>query len=369
MKRVRAAAIVALGLVFFAVACSRGPDPLPPFVWSLPRGLPTPVVPAANPMRVAKVDLGRRLFYDSRLSSTGTFACATCHQQAKAFTDGRARAVGATGAGHPRSSMSLANVAYNVNFGWADPWLSTLEEQMLVPMFNEHPIELGVIGREAEIVARFSGDAGRFTAAFPGDPQPVNLPNIVRAIAAFERTLLSGESAFDRYLYHDDKSAMSASALRGMTLFFSDRLACAQCHAGFTLSGPVRFEGAPRAPTPSDLLFHNTGLYNLDGRGGYPDDDRGLIDRTGRAADMGRFRAATLRNIAVTAPYMHDGSVATLGGAIDHYASGGKPGRFTSDRMRPFELTVAEKADLLAFLESLTDRQFLTNAAFGPPVK
>jgi cytochrome c peroxidase len=326
-----------------------------------------PVVPTANPMSAAKVDLGRRLFYDPRLSSTGTVACATCHAQAKAFTDGRARAVGATGTLHARSSMSLANVAYNVNFGWADPWLSSLEEQMLVPMFNQHPIELGVVGNEVEIVARFSRDADRFAAAFPGDPQPVHLPNIVKAIAAFERTLVSGESAFDRYLYHDDKSAMSAAALRGMTLFFSDRLACAQCHAGFTLSGPVMFEGAPRVPTRSGLLFHNTGLYNLDGRGGYPGYDRGLIDRTGRAADMGRFRAATLRNIAVTAPYMHDGSVATLGAAIDHYGSGGKPGRFTSDRMRPFDLTVADRADLVAFLESLTDRRFLTDPAFGPP--
>ena len=110
-------------------------------------------------MTVAKVDLGRRLFYDTRLSGNGTFACATCHQQARAFTDGRARALGSTGALHARSSMSLANVAYNASLGWADPTLRTLEEQMAVPMFNEHPIELGLKGREDEIVARFAGQA------------------------------------------------------------------------------------------------------------------------------------------------------------------------------------------------------------------
>ncbi len=163
-------------------------------------------------MTVARIDLGRRLFYDTRLSGNGTFACATCHQQARAFTDGRARAIGSTGALHARSAMSLTNVAYNASLGWADPTLRTLEAQMAVPMFNEHPIELGLKGREAEVVARFAGaadDRDRFRAAFPGDASPVTLANVVKAIAAFERTLVSGDSPLDRYLYRDDKSAMS----------------------------------------------------------------------------------------------------------------------------------------------------------------
>jgi cytochrome c peroxidase len=363
---------LAVAAVLGVSGCSRGaPPPSPParreFVWQLPPGLPTPKVPADNPMSVPKVDLGRRLFYDTRLSGNGTFACATCHQQAHAFTDGRARAIGSTGAAHARSAMSLTNVAYNASFGWADPTLRSLESQMAVPMFNEHPIELGLNGHEAEVVGRFAGDRAAFRAAFPDDEHPVTLANIVKAIAAFERTLLSGDSPFDRYLYRDDKSGMSAPALRGLALFSSSRLRCAECHASFNLSGPVDFEGAETTNGTIPLVFHNTGLYDVDGRGAYPASDRGLLDVTRVAADMGRFRAPTLRNVAVTAPYMHDGSVPTLDAAIDHYAAGGRPSAFRSSRVRGFPLSADERAGLVAFLESLTDRSFLTNPSFGPP--
>jgi cytochrome c peroxidase len=329
----------------------------------LPPGFPQPIVPADNPMTSEKIDLGRRLFYDRRLSGEGTFSCASCHQQARAFTDGRAQAIGATGALHARSAMSLANVAYNASLGWADPALLTLEAQMAVPMFNEHPIELGLKGREADVIARFEADAPRFRAAFPGDPAPVSLRNVVRAIAAFERTLVSGDTPFDRYLYRDDKGAMTPGALRGMKLFFSDRLRCAECHGSFNLSGPVTFEKAEKA----EIIFHNTGLYDVDGRGSYPASDRGLFDRSQRERDMGRFRAPTLRNVAVTAPYMHDGSVPTLEAAIAHYAVGGRGSPFRSDRVRGFLIAADEKTDLVAFLESLTDRAFLTNPSFAMP--
>ena len=316
-------------------------------------------------MTVAKIDLGRRLFYDRRLSGNGAFACASCHQQARAFTDGRARAIGSTGAEHARSAMSLTNVAYNASFGWADPSLGALEAQMAVPMFNEHPIELGLKGREQEIVRRFDGDAAAFRAAFSGDAAPVTLGNIVKAIAAFERTLVSGDSPLDRYLYRDDKSAMPAAALRGMATFFSSRLRCGECHGSFNLSGPVDFEGAKTTNGKIPLLFHNTGLYNVDGRGSYPATDRGLVDITHKPEDMGRFRAPTLRNVAVTAPYMHDGSVATLEAAVMHYATGGRPSPFRSDRVRGFAITADERADLVAFLDSLTDQSFLTNPSFS----
>jgi cytochrome c peroxidase len=339
------------------------PPAAAPFAWRLPPGFPAPRVPADNPMTAEKVELGRRLFYDTRLSGNGTFACASCHQQARAFTDGRPRAVGSTGALHARSTMSLANVAYNATFGWADPSVRTLEAQMAVPMFNEHPIELGLKGREPEVAARFAQDASDFRAAFPEDPAPVTLARIVKAIAAFERTLLSGDSPFDRYLYRDDRTGMPAAAQRGMKLFFSDRLRCAECHGTFNLSGPVNAEGIEKL----EMLFHNTGLYDVDGRGGYPALDRGLFDLTRRPADMGRFRAPTLRNVAVTAPYMHDGSVPTLEAAIAHYASGGRRNPFRSERVRGFRLSRTDRADLVAFLESLTDRGFLTNPAFADP--
>ncbi len=359
-----------------AQGCSRAQEParpstpVAPFAWQLPPGLPVPKVPADNPMTVARIELGRHLFYDTRLSGNGTFACATCHQQARAFTDGRARAVGSTGALHARSSMSLTNVAYNASLGWADPTLRTLEAQMAVPMFNEHPIELGLKGHEVEVVARFAvqaDDRERFRAAFPDDETPVTLGNVVKAIAAFERTLVSGDSPLDRYLYRDDRSAMSEAALRGMKAFFSPRLRCGECHGSFNLSGPVDFEGALKPGETLALVFHNTGLYDVDGRGAYPALDRGLVDVTRRATDMGRFRAPTLRNIAVTAPYMHDGSLATLDAAVAHYATGGKASRFRSDRVRGFRLSAGEKADVVTFLESLTDQRFLANPAFAAP--
>jgi cytochrome c peroxidase len=334
------------------------------FASRLPRGLPVPEVPADNPISEAKVQLGRFLFYDARLSGNGTYSCSSCHQQARAFTDGRAQAIGSTGAQHARSALSLTNVAYNVSFGWADPARRTLEAQMEVPMFNEHPIELGLKDHESAVLSRFRGDdLERFRAAFPEEQPPVTLPHVVKAIASFERVLLSGRSRLDRYLYEDDRSAMPAESLRGMTLFFSDRLRCSECHNSFNLSGPVKFEGA-RA---SETLFHNTGLYNVDGRGSYPASDRGLFDRTHKKADMGRFRAPTLRNVAVTAPYMHDGSVATLQDAIEHYATGGRASPFKSDRIRGFTISKSEIDDLVAFLQSLTDEEFLTNPAFADP--
>lgn len=363
--------LVAAFACALSASCTSAVDTSPPaaatFEWQLPRGIPPPRVPPHNPMTAAKVDLGRRLFYDTRLSGNGTFACATCHQQALAFTDGRPRAIGSTNQLHARSTMSLTNVAYNASFGWADPSLTTLEQQMAVPMFNEHPIELGLKGREQEIVSRFAKDGGLFERAFPGDPAPVTLEHIVQAIAAFERTLISGDSPLDRYLYRDDKSAISPASLRGMTLFFSKRLRCAECHESFNLSGPVAV-ASEIGPSPAiPLVFHNTGLYDVDGKGAYPSSDRGLIDRTNLPADMGRFRAPTLRNVAVTAPYMHDGSIPTLDAAVAHYAAGGHSSWYRSDRVRGFPLSVTERADVVAFLESLTDRSFLTNPAFAAP--
>ncbi len=317
-------------------------------------------------MTEAKVRLGRRLFYDTRLSGNGTYACASCHQQNLAFTDGRPRALGSTGQAHARSAMSLANVAFNASYGWADPKTRTLEAQMAVPMFNEHPIEMGIKGNEKEIVARLTGEpatARLFEEAFPA--QPVTLDTMVKAIASFERTMISVTSPLDRYLYRDDRSALSPEAQRGMTLFFSDRLACAQCHAGFNLSGPTVHDGSTdAAPT-----FHNTGLFNVDGQGAYPATDRGLFDTTHVRSDMGRFRAPTLRNVAVTAPYMHDGSIATLAEVIDHYASGGIQSPVKSPRLKGFAITDAERNDLIAFLNSLTDQPFLSNPALANPEK
>jgi len=329
-------------------------------------------------MTAVKVELGRRLFYDRALSGNGTYACSSCHRQELAFTDGRARAVGSTGETHPRGAPSLANVAYSATLTWADRRLTRLEDQARVPMFNEHPVELGLAGREEDLLRRLRADPaypGLFAAAFSGEPEPLSLLNVTRALASFERTLLSGHSAYDRLVYEDDASGMSESARRGMRLFFSERLNCSRCHGGFTFSGPIAFEGArPIAPT-----FHNTGLYNLLGKGDYPGDNPGLYAVTGRKKDMGRFRAPTLRNVALTAPYMHDGSLATLDEVIAHYARGGRliadgplagDGRDSprkSELVTGFELDDRGRADLVEFLKSLTDESIVGDPRLGPP--
>lgn len=336
------------------------------YTWRLPAWVPRPLVPADNPMSDVKVELGRLLFYDKRLSADGSFSCATCHQQERAFTDGRKLALGVTGQFHPRNSMSLANAAYNPVLTWADPMQHALEAQALTPMFGTQPVEMGLAGREA-MITRLLADARYarlFRAAFPQEKEPGTLPNLTRAIAAFERTLLSFDSPYDRYRYGGDKDAISASAKRGEALFFSERMKCFHCHGGINFTDTV-MHGRLEHP---EMAFHNTGLYNLDGKGAYPPDNTGVMAVTGKAADMGRFRAPTLRNIAVTAPYMHDGSIATLGEVLDHYAHGGRAANpLKSEFLTGFTLSAQEKEDMIAFLQSLTDYGFLRDPAFGDP--
>ena len=347
------------------------------YEWSLPDRLPRPQVPADNPMSVEKVALGRRLFYDRRLSVNGSTACASCHVQSLAFTDGRGRAVGATGETHPRSAMSLVNVAYASRLTWANPLLDRLEDQALTPLFGDEPIEMGLGGREAELVDLLKTDqtyARSVPRAFPDDADPYSVLNAVRAIAAFVRSIVSFDSPYDRFLA-GDQTAMSESARRGMFLFFSERLECFHCHGGYNFTDSTTHENA----RVDRAGFHNTGLYSIGVSGAYPPDNTGLYDMTGDRRDMGRFRAPTLRNIAVTAPYMHDGSIATLEEAIRHYERGGRlvadgpyagDGRrnpYKSEFIRSFDLSDEERDDLLAFLNALTDQRAQTNPAFSDP--
>jgi len=283
-----------------------------------------------------------------------------------AFTDGRVTAIGATGEHHTRNTPTLINVAYAASFGWSDPSLTTLEAQHRVPMFNHAPVELGLDQVLSQRLSELSVDdaiAALHEAAFPGADASITLDQIIQALASYVRTLIAADSAFDGYLYRD-ADALTVEARRGMRLFFSERTNCSLCHASFNLSGPVVQQGIP---VPKSV-FHNTGLYNIEGSGRYP--DIGLALHTGRAADMGAFRAPTLRNVAVTAPYMHDGSLPTLEAVIDFYNAGGRlieTGPLAGDgRVNPYkrkeirvlELSEQDKADLVAFLESLTDAQY-----------
>lgn len=347
------------------------------YVWRIEANLPLPAVPVDNPMSDVKVELGRRLFYDTRLSVNNTMSCASCHVQAIAFTDAKPQSVGATGQVHPRSSMSLVNTAYASRLTWANSLLDQLEHQALTPMFGDNPVEMGMAGKEKLIAQLLRSDslyAEMLPSAFPADEDPYSVLNVIRSIASFVRTIVSFESPYDHFL-RGDEHAIDASAQRGMDLFFSERLECFHCHGGFNFT-----DSTTHATANVDRVgYHNTGLYNTDGNGAYPSDNTGLYDMTGDRRDMGRFKAPTLRNIAVTAPYMHDGSVATLDEVISNYARGGRllesgpysgDGRrspFKSEFIRGFELTDEERVDLLAFLASLTDPTVLSDPAFSNP--
>lgn len=370
---------IALAAALSAISCSSEPEPEAPlYPWSLPPGFPEPAVPADNPMSEAKVELGRFLFHDKRLSANQTMACATCHEQKKAFTDGKLAPMGSTGDSLARNAMGLANVAYLSTLTWANPLLPTLEEQALVPMFGELPVELGMTGHTEEILGRFRADGAypaMFAAAFPDEADPIRVDTAVKAIASFERTLISGGSAYDRYFYQGDEAAISPSAKRGLDLFFSEKLECYHCHSGVSFTTSFRSKETALA----ELDFHNTGLYNIGGDGSYPPDNTGLYEFTQNPSDTGKFRVSGLRNIELTAPYMHDGSVATLEDAIDHYAAGGRTvltgahagvgseSPYKSPLVRPFTLTTEEKDDVVAFLRSLTDTTFVNDPRFGDP--
>lgn len=346
--------------------------------FGLPSWAPRPLEPVANRTTAAKVELGRHLFYDKRLSLDGSMACASCHEQARAFTDGRATSPGVTGQITPRNAMSLANVAYFPVLTWGNPLMKHLEQQALVPLIGQEPVELGLAGKEGEMIRRLAADPiyrKLFAEAFPEAQGEISLATVVRALAAFQRALISLRSPYDRYRYEGDVDAISESAIRGEALFFSERLECHHCHNGINFADTVLHE----RNKAGEVAFHNTGLYNIDGKGGYPLPNIGIAEITGRPEDMGRFRAPSLRNVAVTAPYMHDGSIATLDAVIDHYAAGGRTiasgpnagvGRtnpLKSSFVPGFTLTREERADLIAFLEALTDQQFLRDPRFSDP--
>jgi len=376
MSGTRVAGLVFVALASCAAAAQR-PATSTRYVWDLPPGFPEPKVPPDNPMTTEKVDLGRHLFYDPRLSIDGTYSCATCHRQVNAFTDGRRQAVGVSGDVHPRNSMGLTNVAYSPVLTWANPTQRRLETQALVPMFGEQPVELGLSGREDMLLTQLRSDSRYlrlFRVAYPDDADPFTLGNITRAIASFERTLISGRSPYDRFRTGDAR-AISASAKRGASLFFSERTECFHCHGGFNFTQTVDYAGKRFV----EIEFHNTGLYNIDGRGGYPAPNTGVHSITNDPQDMGRFKAPTLRNVALTGPYMHDGSLATLEDVLAHYEAGGRTiasgpyagvgarSPLKSGFVKGFTLTAAERRDLLSFLESLTDATFISDPRFSTP--
>jgi cytochrome c peroxidase len=279
--------------------------------------------------------------------------------------------------------MSLTNIGYQPVLTWGDITQTALTTQMHIPMFAENPVELGLAGMEMQLLDRLRADATYptlFDEAFPDEADAFTIDNVTRAIAAFERTLISGDSPADRFR-QGDTNALTPSARAGRDLFLADSVGCFKCHSGhgevfFTSNFDFEGKSVPH------IQFDNTGLYNLTvgGEDGwYPAPNTGLYGVTGNPVDIGRFKVPTLRNIAVTAPYMHDGSIATLDEVIDHYAAGGRTiasgpnagvgsaNPHKSQLVAGFSLTVEQRQALLDYLGALTDDEFLTDPRFSNP--
>ena len=245
--------------------------------------------------------------------------------------------------------------------------MKSLEKQALTPMFGDHPVELGLRAGD-NFLPMLRSDSqyhALFERAFPTDADRFTIANVTQALASFERSIVSARSPYDRYHYDRDDGAVSESAKRGEILFFNQHLSCFRCHGGFNFSDATMSEHSPERK----VEFHNTGLYNLPGLLSYPAPNVGIYEYTKAAADVGKFKAPTLRNIALTAPYMHDGSVPTLERVLDHYAAGGN-GHDNPNKdplVGGFTLSQLDREDLIAFLKSLTDDEVVHDPRLANP--
>ena len=328
-------------------------------------GLPVLSIPSNNQQSVEKIALGKQLFNDKRLSQDGTISCASCHNQGRAFTDGNKVAVGIRQQTGFRNAPTVVNAAFYQTL-FLDGRADSLEDQALGPFLN--PIEHGLKSKQkiAAIVAQDPVYQEQFTRVF--NARKITAEQIAGAIASFERTLIAGNSAFDRYLFARDRQALSESEARGMRLF-RRKGNCANCHE---ISG-------------KDALFMDNRFYNLGVgfakvnpqiaefvqalRAGESADDfawkdaqkaeLGRFNVTRIIADIGKFKTPTLRNIALTAPYMHDGSMNTLEEVVEYYDQGGEKNPFLDSAIFPLHLTDQEKQDLVAFLKALTSAEYL----------
>lgn len=298
-------------------------------VVQVPLGLKSLPIVADNPLTREKIELGKQLYFDPRLSSDNTISCASCHDPKQGWSNGEATAVGVSQQRGGRSAPSIINAAYH-RFQFWDGRAGSLEEQALGPIAN--PIEMNLpIDQAVSKIAAIEGYRAQFEAVFG---EPVNATNLGKAIAAFERTILSGDAPYDRYAAGDDQ-AMSAEAQLGRKLFFG-KANCSGCHSG---------------PNFTDNGFHNLGV-NFD-------QDVGRSAHSGLSGDRGAFKTPSLREIARTAPYMHDGSLATLEEVVEYYSRGGTPNDFLDEEIFVLKLTSDEKRALVAFLrEGLTSDSY-----------
>lgn len=296
------------------------------FLDSIPRELPKVEYPEDNFPSEDRIRLGKLLFSDKRLSRTNEISCASCHKSEFAFADNTPTTKGVDGLDGTRNSISLMNVAYQKRL-LREGGVPSLEMQVLVPFQEHNEFDLNIVAA-AEKLSNDSLYQALSQVAYGRDLDPFV---ITRSISSFERTLIGGNSKFDEFL--NNKATLTTDEERGMVLYFSDSLACASCHSGILFTSQE---------------FANNGLYEE-----YTDSGRQRL--TGLDTDNGVFKIPSLRNVALTAPYMHDGSIATLDGVIEHYASGGNQHRNKSKLINGFALTSTDKKAIIAFLNTLTE--------------
>lgn len=303
----------------------------------VPKGFPVPPIPEKNQLTTARVVLGKKLFFDPIMSRDTTVSCATCHKPELAFTDGHPTSVGIRGEIVTRNAPTLTNIVYHTVGLLHDRGVPTLEQQIIVPIQEQSEFDFDI----KLIAERLKKDTSYVRMSMEAYGKQPNPYVITRALACFERTLISGNSRYDQYV-NGDKKALNKTELKGKELFF-EKLDCDFCHGGFNFT---------------DMSLKNNGLYSYP----YPLDS-GRMRVTKAEEDRDFFKVPTLRNIGVTGPYMHDGSMATLDDVIEHYNSGGADHAHKDEHIKPLGLSKKEKVELKAFLLSLTDEEFISTSS------
>ena len=296
----------------------------------IPFGFPKIIVPEDNPLSEGKIELGKKLFFEKLLSRDSSISCATCHNPKYAFTDGLEKAKGIKDREVSRNTPTLTNIAYNTSF-LRDGVNPSLEAQVIVPIHEKNEFDFHIL-LAAERLKKKKEYVDLSLAAFGEIPNPKVISN---AIASFERTLISGNSRYDQFTFQKDSSALSINELRGMHLF--NKHNCVTCHSGFNF-------------TNGEVV--NNGLYQHY-------EDIGKMRVTLDPKDKGAFKVPTLRNVALTAPYMHDGSLKSLEAVVDHYIKGGFDNPNKDNRIKKLSLSENDKQDLVAFLKCLSDSSFI----------
>lgn len=310
----------------------------------IPVGFPPLPSNPDNPLTKASIELGRKLFYDTILSNGG-ISCASCHKQRFAFSDGGNHvSFGFKGRSTTRNALSIVNVAYYENYNWDGKFHGRNAIEEIVKTVVHLPFEFNCDSNTVNERLRNHPEYPKLIKNAYGESSEPNLNYAAKAIANFVRSIVSGNSKYDKYI-GGDTNALNESEKRGMRLFFSERTKCSECHSGHLFT---------------DNKFHSTGITTH-----YFDRGRFLV--TDENSDRGRFRTPTLRNIALTAPYMHNGEILTLEEIVQHYNNGGKIFINKDTRMKPLGLTKSEINDLINFLYTLTDEDLIKNKKFSKP--